>query len=138
MKNAILKSLLVITTFIFSSCNKGEPQVVAEKFLTNFYQMNYAEAKTVATDKAKDILVIVEKISNNLQDSTDVDYKNIKVDIVKVEEEKDKAVVTYTLSNDPTERHLNMVKENGEWLANLTKEDNMQEIQEEIDGPIEE
>lgn len=134
MKNSILKSLLIVAVIALSSCNKGEPEAVAEKFLTNFYQMNYAEAKTVATAKAKDILLIAEKISSKLQDSTNVDYKSIKVDIVKVQEEKDKAIVTYTLSTDPTERHLNLVKENGEWLANLTKEDNMQEIQEEIDG----
>lgn len=134
MKNIISKFLLLTIVVSFSACNKSEPEVVAEKFLANFYARDYAEAKTVATTKAKDILIIVEKISSNLEDSVDINVEDIKVDIVNSIIDGDKAVVTYTLSSDATERHLNMVKENGEWLANFTKEDNLKEIEQEIDG----
>ncbi len=125
---------LILPLFVFvalSSCNNNKPEKVAEEFLTSFYRMDYAEAKNHSTKKTQDILLMIEKISSSLKDSALVDYKNIEVEVVNVSEEKDKAVVTYKLSSDPTERHLNMIKESGVWKANFTKEDNIKEIEEQ-------
>ncbi|MGN6477695.1 MAG: hypothetical protein ACTHKV_10755, partial [Flavipsychrobacter sp.] len=51
--------------------------------------------------------------------------KKIKVDIKDVKENGDKAVVSFTTSEMPEEKQLNMVKQNGKWLVNLTKNDNL-------------
>jgi GH25 family lysozyme M1 (1,4-beta-N-acetylmuramidase) len=64
--------------------------------------------------------------------------KKIKVSIKDVKEEGDKAVVTYTSSDNPTEQKLNLVKENDKWLVQFTKTDLVGVMPKDEDVPVEE
>jgi hypothetical protein len=87
--------------------------------------MDYEAAKTVSTEETKKMLDMMAQFSSMVPDSAKETAKKIKVDIKEAKEEGDKATVTYTTSEDPSEKKLNMVKQNGKWLVQWSKQDTM-------------
>ena len=122
-------SICFLFTFAFgiSSCNSGSPKKTAEKFLTSINQFEYTAAKTVSTEDTKKMVDMYEQLTQNLDDSAKMKFKQVKFDIKSVKEEKDNAVVTYTTSNYPKEQSLHLVKQKGQWLVQWTKEDAVNE-----------
>jgi hypothetical protein len=118
-----LAALLMIVGMV--GCSSNSPKPVAEKFLTSFWHMDYKEAKKYATQDTKDMLDMLEQLSTTMPDSDKVHARNIKVDVKDVKEEGDKAVVTFVTSDIKDEKQLNLVKQDGQWLVNLTKNDNI-------------
>ncbi len=132
--------VVAVAALTISSCNKNSAKGVADKFLTSFYEMDYVEAKKHATDKTKETLTTIDNLKGKFLQTAQGDLKNIKVDIVEVKEEGDKAVVTYSISDgqgmatkNVNNKKLYLVKEKGEWKVNFTKEHNMQDIKTTID-----
>ncbi|MBN9482660.1 MAG: hypothetical protein BGO70_07290 [Bacteroidetes bacterium 43-93] len=121
----IFLGLAAILTFTLVSCSSNSPKAVAQKFLEHFWHMEYKDAKEYSTDVTKDMLDMLEQVSTIMPDSAKQNAKKIKVDIKDVKENGDKAVVSFTTSEMPEEKQLNMVKQNGKWLVNLTKNDNL-------------
>jgi hypothetical protein len=123
----VLLSLAVVTLFAVSliSCNTNSPKSSADKFLTGLYHMDYEAAKSVSTEETKKMLDMMAQFSSMVPDSAKETAKKIKVDIKDVKEEGDKAVVTYTTTEDPAEKKLNMVKQSGKWLVQWSKQDTM-------------
>lgn len=105
------------------SCNSNTPKAAADKFLTSFYHMDYKEAKTVSTEETKKMLDMIEQFSTMIPDSAKANAKKIKVTIKDVKEEGEKAVVTYTTSENTTESKLDMIKQEGKWLVQFNKQD---------------
>lgn len=131
MKKALL-GLAFIVAVIATGCNSNSPKPVAEKFLTSFWHMNYKEAKTVSTDATKQMLEMLETMAVRLPDSEVKKAQKVTVEITKVEENGDKAVVFYKTSEMKDEKKLNLIKQNDKWLVNFTKNDDfMNEEQEE-------
>ena len=134
MKKALLSiAALCVLAISITSCNNDSPKAAADKFLTNLYHMEYAKAKEVATDDTKKLLDMMEQFSTYLPDSNKQTAQKIKVDIKDVKEEGDKATVTYVTSESPNEQKLDMIKQNGKWLVQWSKQDggNMNDIPEE-------
>lgn len=97
--------------------------------------MDYEKAREVSTEETKNLVDLVEQFSVSYPDSAKQDARNIKIDIVDVKEDGDKATVTYKTSSEPGEQKLEMIKENGKWLASFSKQDTIDdeaELQEEM------
>lgn len=125
----LLSSLIIIAlcALTFASCNSNSPKKVAEKWLTNFYHMDYKAAKETSTEKTKSVLDMLEQLGAMLPDSQKQNAKKIQITVKDVKEEGDKATATYTVSDEPQEKTIGLVKENGKWLVNYTKQDEMDE-----------
>lgn len=118
-----------------AACSSNTPESTAKKFLEGFYHMDYEKAREVSTEETKNLVDLVEQFSVSYPDSAKQDARNIKIDIVDVKEDGDKATVTYKTSSEPGEQKLEMIKENGKWLASFSKQDTIDdeaELQEEM------
>lgn len=107
-----------------AGCSSNSPKPVAEKFLVSFWHMDYKGAKPYADSATIQLIEMLETMSTNMPDS---DKQNAKKVVVTVKDEKmindSSAVVTYTTSEIKEEKTLRLVKKNGKWLVNLTKND---------------
>lgn len=125
MKKFLLSAASIILLAItIVSCNSNTPKGTADKFLNSLYHMDYKQAKTVSTDNTKKMLDMMEQFSAMMPDSSKESAKKIKVDIKDVKEEGDKATVIYTTSASTGEQKLDLVKQNGKWLVEYSKQDN--------------
>ncbi len=133
MKKIILSvATLFVMAVALVSCGGNSPKANAEKFLKAYYTLDFENAKPVATEDTKKFIDMMSSFTGMMPDSLKVKAKDIKVDIKDVKEEGDNATVKYTMSERPDqEMNLKMVKENGKWMAKMTKED----LANEMGGP---
>lgn len=130
-------SALVIAALFMVSCNKNSPKDVADKWLTSFYHMDYEEAKKVSTDETKGIVNTFQELTRSLADSSKQEMKKIQVKIKDVKEDGDKAVVTYTTSEEDTkEQKIDLIKKDGKWLVQFSKNDMMGDVDNSADQPM--
>lgn len=125
--NRILTFIAAIMMLGMVSCADNSPKATAEKFLNSFYHMEYEKAREVSTEKAKELVNLMEQFSVNYPDSAKQNAKKIAINILDVKEEGDNATVTYTVSSEPGEQKLKLVKQNGKWLVSHSKEDDIEE-----------
>lgn len=119
-----------------AACNKNNPEGVAEQFLSGFYHMEYEKARQVSTEETKQLVNLMEQFAIQYPDSVKQNAKKKKIDLVEVKEDGDNAVATYTVSDEPgVQQKLKLVKQNGKWLVSHSKEDNIEDAEEE---PMEE
>jgi hypothetical protein len=71
----------------------------------------------------KEMIDLMAQFSAMMPDSVKQAAKKVKIKIKDVKEEGDKATVTYSTSDDPAEKKLNMVKQEGKWLVKYSKMD---------------
>lgn len=119
----LLFSIISLAMLFMVSCKGEGPKDIAQKFLDAVAHMEYDEAKKYATEDTKSTLDMLQSFVSMADDSTKADAKKVKVDILNVQEEGDKASVTYTTSEDNTERVLQMVKQDNKWLCSWNKTD---------------
>ncbi|HRO41901.1 MAG TPA: DUF4878 domain-containing protein [Flavipsychrobacter sp.] len=126
MKKLLLSLTAVLAFSIgMTSCNSDSPKASADKFLTGLMHYDYEAAKSVSTEETKKMIDLMAQFSAMMPDSIKQAAKKTKVDIKDTKEEGEKATVTYTTSDDPQEKKLNLVKENGKWLVQYSKMDSM-------------
>jgi ElaB/YqjD/DUF883 family membrane-anchored ribosome-binding protein len=130
--------LLAFLSLMMVSCSKNTPKEVAKTWLTGFNHMDFEDAMKLSTQDTKNLLNSLEELTKGVSDSGKTEVKKIKVSIKDVKEEGDKAVVTYTSSDNPTEQKLNLVKENDKWLVQFTKTDLVGVMPKDEDVPVEE
>jgi ElaB/YqjD/DUF883 family membrane-anchored ribosome-binding protein len=130
--------LLAFLSLMLVSCSKNTPKEVAKTWLTGFNHMDFEDAMKLSTQDTKNLLNSLEELTKGVSDSGKTEVKKIKVSIKDVKEEGDKAVVTYTSSDNPTEQKLNLVKENDKWLVQFTKTDLVGVMPKDEDVPVEE
>jgi hypothetical protein len=124
MKKALLSLTAVLVLAIgFAGCDSNSPKASADKFMTGLLHYDYDAAKSVSTEETKKMIDLMASFSAMMPDSIRQEAKKVKVNIKDSKEEGDKAVVTYTTSDDPAEKKLNLVKENGKWLVQYSKMD---------------
>jgi hypothetical protein len=125
MKNLLI-GILGMTSVVFTSCfsNKPtDPKDVARSFLTAMNKADYEAAKNYATDDTKKLLDMTSSFQANLQDSVITQSSAKKIDIVgEPVFDGDNAKITYKESDSPEPRTLNLVKSNGKWLVQQTKD----------------
>ncbi|NDC41383.1 MAG: DUF4878 domain-containing protein [Chitinophagia bacterium] len=110
---------------LLNSCSKNTPKEVAQEWLTDFYHMNFEDAKKYSTEETRTMLNTIESFSAQLDDTIKQNAKKVTISIKGVREEGDKAFVTFAASNDPTavEAPLKLIKQNDKWLVQFTKSD---------------
>jgi Domain of unknown function (DUF4878) len=120
-------SALLMIAMMTVSCGGGNsPKDVANTWLTSFYHMDYDAAKKVSTEETKAMLTQLSQLSGMVGDSSKKELKKITVNVKDVKENGDKAVATYTTSDNASkEQTLNLVKKDGKWLVQFTKSDQM-------------
>lgn len=124
----VLSSITLILALAITlvSCDSNSPKSVADKFLVAYYHLDFEGAKKVSTEETKKMLDMMQQFSTMIPDSSKKQAKNITVKLNDVKQKgADTAVVTYVTSNIPTEQTLNMVKVNGKWLVQWSKQDQM-------------
>lgn len=121
----VLLSLAAVMVIAISmvSCNSNSPKASADKFLTGLLHYDYEAAKSVSTEETKKMIDLMAQFSAMMPDSMKQAAKKVKVNIKDAKEEGDKATVTYTTSDDPQEKKLNLVKQNGKWMVQYSKMD---------------
>lgn len=127
----IVALLAIIFTVALTSCSKNSPEAVADKFLTSFYHMEYDKAREVATEDAKELVNLMEQFAMQQPDSVKQNAKKIKIDIIEVKEDGDKATAKYSVSTEPGEQTLRLVKQNGQWLVSHSKQDDAEDMSDE-------
>lgn len=139
MKKVLLSiAAAILFAFTMVSCNSNSPKGTAEKFLNSFYHMEYKEAKEVSTEDTKKMLDMIEQFSAiSIADSNKQNAKKVKIEIGEVVENGDSATVMYTTSDNKQPQKVNLVKQNGKWLVQWSKEDSMGDDSQNAD-PAEE
>ena len=120
---------------LFTGCSKDNPKDVAQKFLSASARMDYAEAKKYATPSTAKLLDMLSAASDLTPDSVKKRME-ASFEIVKEYKRSDTlAIVLYHLKNSDTDQTLNVVKRDGKWLVNVSKEEFNSK---ELDVPVEE
>lgn len=117
---------VLLIAFSLQSCKSGSAKSSANTFLTAFYHLDFDGAKKVSTDDTKKMLDMLQQFTPMMPDSTRAQLKKVTVDIKNVAEQGDtSALVTYVTNDNPKDQTLHMVKRNGQWLAQWSKQDSM-------------
>jgi hypothetical protein len=120
---------------LFNSCAKDNPRDVAQKFLSASARMEYDEAKRYATPATSKLLEMLSAASDMTPDSVKRRMES-SFEIVKEYRRNDTlAIVLYHMKNSDTDQTLNVVKREGKWLVNVSKEEFNSR---ELDLPLEE
>ena len=120
--------LLVVGLFLLVglACNhSGSPKEVSQNFLNALTRMDYEGAKKFGTPETGKLLDMLASFSSMMPDSIKNKGKNVKVEIKDVKENGDKCVVTYRNSEKEEDQPLNLVKKDGKWMVNMTKDETM-------------
>ena len=124
MKKALFSLTLALFAVIgLVGCDSNSPEAAADKFMTGLLHYDYEAAKSVSTEETKKMVDLMAQFSAMMPDSMKKEAKKIKVNIKDSKEEGETAVVTYTTSEDPAEKKMNLVKQDGKWLVQYTKMD---------------
>ncbi len=123
--NRLIAFFAAVLMLGMAGCMDNSPEAVADKFLNAFYHKDYDKARQVSTEKTIELVNLMEQFTMQQPDSVLQKAKLIKIDILEVKEDGDKATVTYTASSMPGEQRLKLEKQNGKWLVSHSKQDDM-------------
>jgi len=123
-KTLFYATAVMVLAISLISCNKNTPEASAEKFLNGFLHMDFEAAKSVSTEETKKFVGMMQQLSPAMvSDSVKDEARKIKVKILNSEIKGDKAIVTFTTSESNAQQKLHLVKDNGNWLVESTKND---------------
>lgn len=115
-------SLYFLLLFL-AGCSKENPKYVAQKFLSASARMEYDEAKKYATPATAKLLDMLSAASDLTPDSVK-QRMEASFEIVKEYKRNDTlSIVLYHMKNSDTDQTLNVVKREGKWLVNVSKEE---------------
>src|SRR5258705_8512630 len=123
MNKALQIFLGVVMTLIIAACSPENPKSVANKFLSAAAEMNYEEAKKDATPSTGKLLDMLAGAEAYTPDSI---KKKLMANFMIVDEYSrtdSTSIVLYHVKNSDTDQVLNLVKRNGKWLVNISKEE---------------
>lgn len=125
-KIAIYISIVVLAASTLASCSNNTAKDVASAWLNAFWHLDYDGARKLSTEDTKTLISTLQQFSKVISDSSKKEMKKITIKIKDVKEDGDKAVVTYTMSDMPEkDQVVNLVKTNGQWLVQFTKNDKL-------------
>lgn len=122
-----LSIIVLLLSLIFGGCKifesgKNKPEHVAYQFLDHLQKLEYADAKKYSTTETDQILDMMESLLALAPDNEDKPMpQNAVIIIQKCEISGDDAICRYT--TDGVEDKINLVREDGQWLVNISKEE---------------
>jgi hypothetical protein len=99
-----------------------EAMEVAYKFLRAQANGDYTTAKKYATNETADFLDVVSSLSQSIPDSVREAEIKATISIISENTEGNKCTVTYTISSNPQQQTVHLVKEKGKWLVIQSKD----------------
>jgi hypothetical protein len=134
--------ILAAALFMAACGSKADgPKEVATKFLTHINAMEFEEAKQYGTKETNDLLDMLKSFA--AMGGEEQKPEATAFTITDVKEEGETATVTYKSEGSEEAETLNLVKQEGKWLVNISKEDmnkdeDMGGAMEDMDGAMEE
>ena len=110
---------LSIVIFLFSCSGGDSPKAVAEKYLKAIGSYDFDAAKKYGTEDTGKLLEMMSGFAKMVPDSTKDD---IQFTILDERIDGEKAVVIYKEDGEEAEVTLNLLKVEGKWKVNMTKE----------------
>lgn len=106
------------------SSARNTPQHIAYKWLSSFYRFRFDDARKISTDETITLLGQFENLMGLMQDSVKQQMMQIRVGIKEYNENAGKPQIIYTTSDNPgKEEKLYLVRKDGKWLVQFTKND---------------
>src|SRR5438094_962558 len=108
---------------LVSGCSQNNPKTVAQKFLSASARMNYDEAKKYATPATAKLLDMLSATAEMTPDSVKK-KRDSNFEIIREYGRNDTlSVILYHVKNSDSDQTLNVVKRDGKWLVNVSKEE---------------
>ena len=121
-----LRSFANTSAFSSVSSNKNDPKFVGYKWLVKFYHLQFEEAKIVSTESTKTLLTQFSGLISLMPDSSKQEMMKIKVGVLDYAVNDTAATLAYVTSDNPGKQQtLYMVKDEGRWLVQFSKDDAM-------------
>lgn len=119
-----IKFFAKTSEFYSLQTNKNTPENIAWKWLSHFYHLEYKDAMKMSTQETNLMLSSFGEMTNMVADTTKQRMGGIIVGIKDAKVSDDRAIVTYMLSDNPgKEQLLFLVRKDGKWLVQFTKND---------------
>jgi hypothetical protein len=127
MKKILLSMIAaaLITLTIGSCGSKDDPKGVAQNFLNALTKMDYKGAKKYGTPETGKMLDMLESFSSMMPDSIKNKAKEVTVEIKDVKVNGESCDVTYRTNDKDEDQNLNLIKKDGKWLVNMSKDDSV-------------
>lgn len=113
----------LFTIIFIVGCSPENPKSVAEHFLKAAAEMNYQEAKKYATPLTGKLLDMRAGAEAYIPDSVKKSMISNFTVLNEYSRTDTSAVVLYHVKNFDTDQVLNLVKRDGKWLVNVSKEE---------------
>ncbi len=126
MKKLLLSiiTMVTITATLVSCGSKETPKDVAVNFTKELNALNYDGAKKYGTPETVKFLDMLSSFSSMVPDSLKEINKNFKVEAIDETINGDNAEV-HIMNGDKGDEKIQLVKINGKWLVNMTKDNSM-------------
>lgn len=134
MTKHLLTSITLLCMIFLASCSSSGPEQVARKFIDSVNAGDFEEAKKYATTDTKSMLSMMESfgIKDQLADATDNEKENLE--IISTTVSGDTAISKITSGEDgDDEMDIHLIKKDGEWLVDMTKESMDKEGMDDMD-----
>lgn len=123
MKKLLVIALVLIGLLVLAGCAK-KADATAKAFFKAVEYQDFAGAKKLSTEKTQGMLTFVEEMYKGMPDNQKSDYKKIKYTVTKVEEDGDKATISYDqwkVGEPESKKNMTagMIKEDGKWRVDL-------------------
>src|SRR5688572_2253047 len=113
----------LLLMLITPACSPENPKSVANNFLAAAAEMNYQEAKKYATPSTGKLLDMLAGAEAYTPDSVKKKMMSNYTIVDEYSRTDSTSIVLYHLKNSDTDQILNLVKRNGKWLVNISKEE---------------
>jgi hypothetical protein len=116
------------SAFYRVSTDVNNPRTIAYKWLSAFYGLDHEAARKYSTEDTRLLLDRFASAVDMISDSTRQHMNSVMIGIKGVRVSGNRAIVGYTLSdNRMREQMLFLVKDNGKWLVQFSKNDEEEE-----------
>jgi hypothetical protein len=108
---------------ILTACSPESPKSVANNFLSAAAEMDYEKAKKYATPSTGKLLDMLAGAEAYTPDSVKKKMMSNFTIVDEYSRTDSTSIVLYHLKNSDSDQILNLVKRNGKWLVNISKEE---------------
>ena len=117
MKKLAILVFVAMIAVSFSSCQKENPQNVAEKFLSAYVKADFETAKTVTSG---DALQQINQISNLISSNPDFFPKDLNYENLNCQENENKVKCTFTMvqgTQKDSGNYVELEQVDGKWMV---------------------